>query len=235
MIGIYCIRQGDKFYVGQAVNIQRRWTRHKNSLNSGTHNNHHLQNAWNKHGPEAFEFEIIEVCDKSALLEREDYWITELNSIQEGFNLKAASATWLGGQHTDEVKEKISRAHMGKIKSPETCAKISAAKKGKKLSEERKQQISESLKGNKHTLGYSPPQETRDKISASNRGKKRSPESIENYKKAHADRSDEEKQRISEMLAERARRRWQDPEQREKMLNAIKEGLRKKAASTKVT
>ena len=216
------------FYVGQAVNIQRRWTRHKNSLNDGTHNNQHLQNAWDKYGSAEFEFEIIEICDKSELLEREDYWITELNSIQEGFNLKTASATWLGRQHTDEVKEKMSRAHMGKIKSPETCAKISASKKGKKLSEEQCRQISERLKGNTHTRGYSPPQNVRDKIAASNRGKKRSPESIENYKKAHADRSDEEKQRISEMLAERAKRRWQDPEQREKMINAIKEGLRKR-------
>jgi len=235
MVGIYCIRQGNKFYVGQAVNIQRRWTRHKNSLNSGTHNNQYLQNAWNKYGPDAFEFEIIEICDKSLLVEREDYWITELNTIQEGFNLKTASATWLGRQHKDESKEKISRAHIGKIVSPETCAKISASKKGKKLSEERKRQISESLKGNKRTLGYSPPQEVRDKIAASNKGKKRSSESIENYKKAHANRSEEEKQKLSEQLAERARKRWQDPEQREKMLNAIKEGLRKKAASTELT
>jgi len=234
MVGIYCIRQGNKFYVGQAVNIQRRWMRHKNELNSGKHSNKHLLNAWNKYGAGAFEFEIIEICDKSMLLEREDYWITVLDSIQTGFNCKIASTTLLGKQMNECVKEKISRAHMGKIKSPETCAKISAGKKGKKQSEEQRRQLSERLKGNKYTLGYSPPQETRDKISAANKGKKRSPESIENYKKMHANRSEEEKQKMSELLAERARKRWQDPEQREKMLNAIKEGQRRKAASTKL-
>jgi group I intron endonuclease len=232
MIGIYCIRLGDKFYVGQAVNIQRRWTRHRNALNSGTHSNQHLQNAWSKYGSGAFEFEVIEICDKSNLLEREDFWMNTLNSIQAGFNLKSASTTWLGGHHKDEVRQKISLSHTGKIKSPETCAKISASKKGKKLSEEQRRQISESLKGNTRTRGYKQPQEVRDRVAAANRGKKRSDASIANYKNAHANRSDEEKQRISELIAERARKRWQDPVQREKLINSIKEGFRKKKEST---
>lgn len=234
MIGIYCIRKDDMFYVGQAVNIQKRWIRHKRLLTKGKHHNQHLQNSWKKYGPELFEFEIIEICDKDMLLNHENYWITVLNSIQEGFNLKIASATWLGKQHTDEVKEKISRSNIGKIVSPETGAKISAAKKGKKLSDAHRLQISERLKGNTYTKGHNLSQEVRDKISASNRGKKRLPESIENYKKAHADRSEEEKQRISEMNAERIRQRWQNPEQREKLRNAIKEAFRRKKESTEI-
>lgn len=230
MTGIYSIRQGDKFYVGQAVDIKRRWNRHRNSLRSGTHSNPHLQNAWNKHGEDSFHFEIIEICESDVLLEREEYWISSLDAVQAGFNCKVASTTWIGKQHRDETRKKISESHKGKLMTPDHCAKISAAKKGKKqnLTDEQRSIISERMKGNKHTLGYSPPQEVRDKISQANKGKKRSAESLENYRNAHANRTDEEKQRISEMNAERARKRWEDPEQREKMINAIKEGKRRR-------
>lgn len=75
----------------------------------------------------------------------------------------------IGRKHTDESKEKIRQANFGKKLSDEHRAKISKALKGvpntklkgKKLSEEHKRKLSESHKG------YKPSAETRRKLSAS--------------------------------------------------------------------
>jgi hypothetical protein len=43
------------------------------------HPNKHLQNAWNKFGKDAFNFEIIEECKEDDLLDRESLWMKNLN------------------------------------------------------------------------------------------------------------------------------------------------------------
>lgn len=59
--GIYRIRhiESGKSYIGQAIDITRRWTEHVVELRSNSHRNPHLQNYWNKHGEMGFAFEII--------------------------------------------------------------------------------------------------------------------------------------------------------------------------------
>lgn len=86
--GIYVIRNlaDGKTYVGQAEDIGKRWLHHQWELNRGKHINSHLQNAYNKHGMENFEFSILEKCDVDQLTERENYWIDELDSISNGYN-----------------------------------------------------------------------------------------------------------------------------------------------------
>ena len=56
-------------YVGQSINIERRWKIHKYKLNYLKHPNKYLQSEWDKYGKENFIFEIIEECD-SKLLEK---------------------------------------------------------------------------------------------------------------------------------------------------------------------
>lgn len=53
--GIYRIVNlaNDKFYIGSAVNLERRWYMHRNRLNAGKHRNAHLQAAWSKYGEAA--------------------------------------------------------------------------------------------------------------------------------------------------------------------------------------
>ena len=77
MTGIYKIENlvNEKVYIGQAVNISRRWNEHKFHLKNNNHFNKHLQNAWNKYGEKNFKFEPIEECLEIELDEKEIYWI----------------------------------------------------------------------------------------------------------------------------------------------------------------
>ena len=51
-IGIYLIRNkaNNKVYVGQSVDIKQRWYNHKRGRRNDTHDNEHLQKAYNKYG-----------------------------------------------------------------------------------------------------------------------------------------------------------------------------------------
>jgi group I intron endonuclease len=114
--GIYCIRNlvSGQIYIGSAVNIARRWQKHKQCLRRGRHHSFRLQHSWNEHGETAFLFEILElVYNNPDLLKREQRWMDHLNSAchNHGFNIVSIAKR--------------------KIFSDETKAKISAAKKGK--------------------------------------------------------------------------------------------------------
>lgn len=90
--GIYKITntKTNMFYIGSSYNIPRRWREHRNRLNSDTHDNQHLQNAWNKYGETNFKFEIIElVKDRDKLIEREQDWIdkTQCYKRDVGYNI----------------------------------------------------------------------------------------------------------------------------------------------------
>lgn len=77
--GIYKITIKNRVYVGSANNIQARWYTHKSTLRLKKHKNRILQNYFNKYGLDLFNFEIIELCAKDTLLEREQHWINTLN------------------------------------------------------------------------------------------------------------------------------------------------------------
>ncbi len=78
--GIYQIKNktNNKIYVGSSKYIEKRWKRHLSNLKAKKHCNPYLQNSFNKHGEEIFEFTILEECDESQLLIQEQYWIDKL-------------------------------------------------------------------------------------------------------------------------------------------------------------
>jgi len=69
--GIYKITNiiNNHAYIGESINIERRWNEHKRMLYHSS-----LYDAFKKYGLENFTFEIIEECDRSRLNEQEDYW-----------------------------------------------------------------------------------------------------------------------------------------------------------------
>lgn len=98
-IGIYkiqnCINQ--KVYIGQSVDIKRRWKSHRTSFNT---QDYPIYRAMRKYGLDNFSFEIVEECDKSQLNEREIYWISyyQSNNPDFGYNLTK------GGQYGCPIK-----------------------------------------------------------------------------------------------------------------------------------
>ena len=88
--GIYKIEnlKNRKKYIGQSINIEKRWKHHINiAFNSKNKNyNNALYCAFRKYGVDSFKFTIIELCDKSNLNEREKYWIAFYNSFKNGYN-----------------------------------------------------------------------------------------------------------------------------------------------------
>lgn len=162
-VGIYCIENlvNGKVYIGQSVHCLERWLNHRMALRSNYHYNKYLQASFNKYGEVNFEWKIIEYCLEEDLNIRETYWINYYGGIDSDctYNLGAVrggqmseevrqkiSQSSKGWKQTDEAKEKIRRAHLGKCKPP--------------LTDEHKRRISELGSGRKHT------QETKDKMSA---------------------------------------------------------------------
>lgn len=86
--GIYKIVNtvSNKIYVGSACNLYNRYRTHKSTLTKREHDNDHLQKSFNKHGPSAFEFSVIEYCNKSELAVRENHHI-ELNYGPNCYNI----------------------------------------------------------------------------------------------------------------------------------------------------
>jgi len=107
--GIYQIRNtvNGKVYVGSGVVIADRWSDHRHYLKINKHHNPHLQRAWNKYGPDAFEFSVLELCSISALTERENAWCAKFKR-EEKYNIREVAESNLGFKHSAETIAKIS-------------------------------------------------------------------------------------------------------------------------------
>ena len=171
--GIYMIKNmvNSKIYIGQSVDIERRWGRHRSELRGNDHDNKHLQSAWNKYGENNFEFTNLCECEESQLNTMEIDYIAKLNTYDPDFGYNKT----YGGEGcspTEETRRKQSEAHKGITLSEEHKRKISEASKGKTLSEETRRKQSEAQKGkycgeNHPMFGKHHSEETKEKMSES--------------------------------------------------------------------
>lgn len=159
--GIYKIINvvNNKFYVGSAVDLKRRKTRHFSELRIGKHNNRHLQAAWVKYGEQAFIFVVVEeLSDDADLLAAENVWLKEHVGKEHCYNLgvdATAPMTGFGGElsptwgykHTEEALQEISRTSTGRLHRPESKAKIREFLLGKPKSAEVRAKIAATLSG----------------------------------------------------------------------------------------
>lgn len=132
--GVYQIFNpyNNKRYIGSSINIEKRFKQHKSSLRGNRHHNKHLQNAWNKY-KDILIFEPLEYCEPEYLLELEQYYIDFYNSADRrfGYNIDAVADHANPGFHlSDETKEKLSKAHLGKKRTPEIIEKCRQAQIG---------------------------------------------------------------------------------------------------------
>jgi len=92
IIGIYKIthRVTGKAYIGQSIDIFRRWKEHI-SFGENKETWQVIKKALHKHGITEFIFEILEECSKEDLNNREIYWISYFNTFSKdrknGYNM----------------------------------------------------------------------------------------------------------------------------------------------------
>lgn len=88
-----------------------------------------------KHGYSNFSLEILEYCEASDVVVREQFY---MDLLCPEYNLNKTAGSRLGSIHSEETKTRISKAMKGRTLSEETKAKISEARIGKIHSEETK-------------------------------------------------------------------------------------------------
>lgn len=151
--GIYQIlnTKNGKFYIGSSKNLRKRCKTHFSNLRKNKHKNIILQQAFNKYGIEAFNFNIIEkVEDFNNLIIREQYYIDTLNPK---YNINKIANSSLGVKRRFETIEKIRNANLG-LKHSEERNRIKSIAQGgnnhwtkhKQFSEESKNKMSKSQK-----------------------------------------------------------------------------------------
>lgn len=209
--GIYGIHNTvtDKWYVGQAVNIRARWNAHKSMLSRNERESIHLLRAWQKYGPDAFEWVILEECSPEILDEREKYWITQKDSYKNGYNRTLGGGGIHGYQITKAHKEKIRKATEAKWADPEHRRMRLNAMHAATDNEEYRSKISEAGKKN-----WADPDFKKLSLKRMQEGA-RNPESIEKRKASlrKAFKNPESKAKLSEA----SKQNWESPDYRKKM------------------
>jgi len=177
MIGIYKITNPKgKIYIGQSVNIEKRWNRYKNLIPKDCIGQPLIYRSLIKYGVKNHIFEIIELCNKEELNKLESYYIVLYNSFNSkcGLNLTSGGTNYL---FSDISRRKMSIAQKNKIVSKETREKLSAARIGKTYSASTIKKMSDAHKNIS--------KETRLKMSAAQIGKTRSASTRKKMSDAH--------------------------------------------------
>lgn len=177
-----------KMYIGQTTKtVDQRWKQH---LYDSKRYEHHFYNAINKYGTECWIHEVLEECPNQLLNERESYYIIE---VFDSINREKGYNSTTGGEHcviTEEIKQKMSEAHKGKVFSEEHRKNISESAKNRKInhppwnkglkgiqtawnkgipmSNEQKTMLSNINKGNTYNVGKKRSQECKDNLSKKN-------------------------------------------------------------------
>jgi group I intron endonuclease len=181
-----------KNYIGSSVNYKRRLTQYKGT---GAKTQTILYNSFAKHGFDNHVFEIVELCTKENVLEREYYYGSLYKVLGEkGLNCKLPK---FGDKYQNTRQETIDKMKAWKP-SEDTIAKMKAAQtkraKEQPVSDETKQKLREA------NLGKKASDETKKKMSLKGKGRVVSEESrirMGAWKRKPC--SEEQKQRLSEI------------------------------------
>ena len=177
--GIYKITNmvNGKVYIGQSVDIEKRWNEHKRDKDNKRYKEYNkpLYRAMRKYGLENFSFEIILECEDWELDGWEEYYIFIYNAYahntdSNGYNLTFGGEGNRGYVPSEEIRRMLSEKAKLKIgeKNPNWGNHKLAGENnpmwGKQHSEETKQKIREKAIGRKWS------EESRKKASETHKG-----------------------------------------------------------------
>jgi group I intron endonuclease len=159
--GIYMWKNKDsgKIYVGSAKNLKIRFTAYFNINHLTRVSNKRINRALLKWGNSSFSLTILEYCSIESLIQREQYYI---DNLEPDYNICLTAGSTLGKLHSEKAKEKIrnskkgtyggeANSFFGETHTEESRKKMVEAKIGKTLSELVKEKISETKRGQKFT------------------------------------------------------------------------------------
>ena len=100
--------QNNKVYIGQTIRpVEQRFNRH---INDAINNklDTHFARAIRKYGKEKFTIEIIDKAENQEQLNlKEQYWIRQYNSIENGYNETDALSKCGGNTYKSKTKEEM--------------------------------------------------------------------------------------------------------------------------------
>lgn len=144
--GIYQIIVNHNIYIGSSKNIERRYWEHLWKLKYKEHPNIHLQNLYEKYGEDKFELSILEICNVSDLIEKEQKWI---DLLKPNINKAPVAGSTLGLKLTIEQCKNRSKNNIGRKHSIESIKKRTDKIRGRKYTEQHRINISKSKLGKK--------------------------------------------------------------------------------------
>jgi group I intron endonuclease len=127
--GVYALicRVTNKVYVGSSVHLGLRLLDYTQPAYLAQQTRRPILKAIVKYGLINFIFIVLETCNSTDTLQREQYWIDLLNPE---YNLSPTAGSTLGITLSEETKAKIRAAHMGKTHSLETRRLMSETRRG---------------------------------------------------------------------------------------------------------
>lgn len=156
MIGIYKITSPTgRVYIGQSKHIEVRF-RHYLNADSGAERQRKLKASFNKYGPSAHRFEVLEECEIVELNRRERYY-QDLFDACSSFNLNCRLTAYDDniGKFSDESIALLRKSAIGRKMTPEAIEKMASKKRGKKQSPEtiEKRRLASTGKKRKPSFG----------------------------------------------------------------------------------
>lgn len=145
-----------KMYVGSSVDLYRRFTQYYNiKYIIRTAKSSQICRALLKHGYSKFKLDILEYCNPSDVITREQYYI---DLLKPEYNILQVAGSLFGYRHTEESLAKMKEIALNR--SDETKAKLRDAALGKTYNhtEETKIKLRDAILGRKHS------EETRKKL-----------------------------------------------------------------------
>ena len=146
-----------KFYLGRSIDNTKRWADYRKTLRGNRHRNPRLQNSWNLHGEDAFQFVILIEAPKEILKALEGILLKTLWNMGVLYNLNKDPTGFEEGnklgcfKRSEQTKKKMSKAFTGRIFSDTHRQKISAARKGTKAASHVKAKMSAQRQRGNHS------------------------------------------------------------------------------------
>ena len=113
-----------KIYIGSTINYKERFRNHTSELNRNTHQNNHLQSAWNKHGEKNFKFSIICEIKDELKYSLEQWFLDNIKPFDNnGYNICKQARGGIA-DNIDYKKDRIGELHPKSIITNEDAINI---------------------------------------------------------------------------------------------------------------